>query len=254
MHPGTYMGTIGMTFVVCIGVYCFKQFWISLATPRYWPYSPVSSRHPIVDNDMEGSTHLQMWSQCWKPIKPHKNHDLHIEWEAERPDNYCKQSALAKGVPITGLLAPKAKIVWCNTLQRWPKVQSLILNAVALIFLFKDKIFPYSHLQCQLCLLDLNMTFFKKMENSWSFLYIWTDYSSSRTPLYTGWTIGSAQPECTGLCMSWGEFMLHSLTATRHKKWFICRWNHLGKNDDCPGPRIWESYALPQEGYESNND
>ena len=24
-HPGTYVGTIGMIFVVCIGVYCFKR-------------------------------------------------------------------------------------------------------------------------------------------------------------------------------------------------------------------------------------
>ena len=25
-HPGTYIGTIGMIFIVCIGVYCFKRF------------------------------------------------------------------------------------------------------------------------------------------------------------------------------------------------------------------------------------
>ena len=27
-HPGTYIGTIDMIFAVCIGVYCFKRFWI----------------------------------------------------------------------------------------------------------------------------------------------------------------------------------------------------------------------------------
>ena len=32
-HPGTYMGTIGMIFAVCIHVYCFKRFWIRPATP-----------------------------------------------------------------------------------------------------------------------------------------------------------------------------------------------------------------------------
>ena len=28
--PRTYIGTIGIIFAVCIGVYCFKRFWISL--------------------------------------------------------------------------------------------------------------------------------------------------------------------------------------------------------------------------------
>ena len=32
MHPGTYVGTIGMIFTVCIGVYCFKRLWIRPAT------------------------------------------------------------------------------------------------------------------------------------------------------------------------------------------------------------------------------
>ena len=34
-HPGTYTGTTGMILAVCIGVYCFKQFWIRHATPRH---------------------------------------------------------------------------------------------------------------------------------------------------------------------------------------------------------------------------
>ena len=42
IHPGTYIGTIGMIFDVCIGVYCFKRFWFRPSTPRHQPYSPVS--------------------------------------------------------------------------------------------------------------------------------------------------------------------------------------------------------------------
>ena len=52
-------------------------------------------------------------------------------------------------------------------LQSTHNKQSLPLNAITLIFLYKNKIFPISHLQCQLCLLDcllLQHTFFK-MEN-----------------------------------------------------------------------------------------
>ena len=40
MHPGTYIGTIGMIFAVCIGVYCFKRFWIRPATPRVFTLFP----------------------------------------------------------------------------------------------------------------------------------------------------------------------------------------------------------------------
>ena len=36
-HPGTYIGTVGMIFPVCIGVYCFKRFWIRAATPMHQP-------------------------------------------------------------------------------------------------------------------------------------------------------------------------------------------------------------------------
>ena len=34
-HPGTYIGTIGMIFTVCISVYCFKRFCFMPATPRH---------------------------------------------------------------------------------------------------------------------------------------------------------------------------------------------------------------------------
>ena len=35
MHPGTYTGTIGTIFAVCIGVYYFKRVWFKPATPRH---------------------------------------------------------------------------------------------------------------------------------------------------------------------------------------------------------------------------
>ena len=52
-----------------------------------------------------------MWRQVEKAIRSHKNHDLHIEQEAERPESHCKQPALAKGVPISASLNTKAKIL-----------------------------------------------------------------------------------------------------------------------------------------------
>ena len=42
LHSGTYMGTIGMIFAVCIGVYCFNKILDWSCHPRCQPYSPVS--------------------------------------------------------------------------------------------------------------------------------------------------------------------------------------------------------------------
>ena len=54
-HPGTYIGTIGMSFAVCILLHCFKRFWFRPATPRYQPYFPVSSQNAIVEDDVEAA-------------------------------------------------------------------------------------------------------------------------------------------------------------------------------------------------------
>ena len=63
-HPGTYIGTISMIFVLCKGVYCLK-FWIRPASPGCWPYS-----HLFVTCHSgwwcRGSTHLQAERQGWK--------------------------------------------------------------------------------------------------------------------------------------------------------------------------------------------
>ena len=52
-HPRKYIGTIDMTFTVCIGVYCFQRFWIRPSTPGHKSNSQVSSQHGIVDDNVE---------------------------------------------------------------------------------------------------------------------------------------------------------------------------------------------------------
>ena len=110
MHPGTYIGTIRMIFTVCIGVYCFKRICFRSATPRHWSYFPVSSWHAIADNNVEIAPISKSEGTFKEPRRPHMNNDLHIEWEATRLESHCNQPVLSKGVPITGLLAPEAKI------------------------------------------------------------------------------------------------------------------------------------------------
>ena len=109
-HPGTYIGTICMIIAVCIGVYCFKRFWVRPAIPRCQPYYPVSLWHAIVDDDVEVAPIYRHGGKVEKPIRPLRNHDLHIERETERPESNFKQPGLAKGVPISRSLAPKAQI------------------------------------------------------------------------------------------------------------------------------------------------
>ena len=110
MHPGTYIGTIGKIFAVSIVVYCFKRFWFRPTTPRHWPYFPVSSWHATVNNNVEAAPIYRSRDTVEEPRRSHRNNDLCIEWEATRWESHCKQPVLIKGVPITGSLAPKAKI------------------------------------------------------------------------------------------------------------------------------------------------
>ena len=63
-----------------------------------------------MDDDVEVAPIYRCRGKVEKPIRTHRKHDLHIEQEAERPDSCCKQPALAKEVPISRSLAPKAKI------------------------------------------------------------------------------------------------------------------------------------------------
>ena len=74
MHPGPYIGSIGMVFTVCICVYCFKRFWIRPVTPTHQPYSPVSSQHVIVDDDVEVAPIYRCGGTVEEPRRPHKNH------------------------------------------------------------------------------------------------------------------------------------------------------------------------------------
>ena len=64
----------------------------------------------MVDDDVEGAPIYRCRGKVENFIRLHKNHDLYIEQKAERLESYCKQPALAKGIPITVSLAPKAKI------------------------------------------------------------------------------------------------------------------------------------------------
>ena len=110
LHPGTYIGTIGMIFTVCIDVYCFKGFWYRSSSPRHWPLSPVSLQHAIMNDDVEAASIYKIRGMVEESRRLHKNYVLHIEWETTRLESHCKFHTLWKGVPIARSLAHNAKI------------------------------------------------------------------------------------------------------------------------------------------------
>ena len=89
-HPGTYIGTISMVFITCIGVYCLKRFWFRPATQRHWPYFPVSSWNAIVDDGVEVTPIYRSGGTIENPTGPFKNHDLHMVLETMRLESHCK--------------------------------------------------------------------------------------------------------------------------------------------------------------------
>ena len=63
-----------------------------------------------MDYDVEVAPIYRHRDKVEEPIRPHKYHGLSNEQEVAKLESHCKQPALAKGVPKTGLLAFKAKI------------------------------------------------------------------------------------------------------------------------------------------------
>ena len=60
-HPGTYIGTIGMTFALCIGYIALKDSDSGLPSFKCQPYSPASLKQAIVDDDVEVAPIYRKW-------------------------------------------------------------------------------------------------------------------------------------------------------------------------------------------------
>ena len=66
-------------------------------------------------DDVEATPIYRHVGKLEEPRTLHKNQDLHMEQKATRPGSHCKQPTLAKGDPITGSLASKAKSLEHNS-------------------------------------------------------------------------------------------------------------------------------------------
>ena len=81
---------------------------------RSQPYIPVSLQHAIVDDNVEVVPIYRTRGMADKTIRLCENHDLHMEWEATRPESCCKQLVSSKAVPLARSLATKTKIQECD--------------------------------------------------------------------------------------------------------------------------------------------
>ena len=109
-HPGTYIRTIGVIFVVCIGICCLKKILVQTCHSVALTYSPVSLQHAILDDNIEVVPIYRSRGTVEKPIRPHENHDLPMEQGGIRPLSQCKQPVLSKAVSSSRSLATKTKI------------------------------------------------------------------------------------------------------------------------------------------------
>ena len=168
---------------ICIGFNCFKRFWFKPATPRHWPYSPVSMWHGIVDDNVEAAKIYRRGGLVEEPRKPHKNHVLDIEQEATSSESHCKQPVLSKGVPITGSLALKPKSrehnkhkwlivrlrIWLSAWQIFLDGRTQWISKSPLISQHILSTWIYNHLQWDTCY-DQNF-------NMWYMIYYKGDMS-----------------------------------------------------------------------------
>ena len=73
---------IGLLIPAGLGIFCCYFFWCWPARLAWWPLQSGSMWHTIVDDDVEAASIYRCNGKAGQPIiRPHKNHDLHMEWE-----------------------------------------------------------------------------------------------------------------------------------------------------------------------------
>ena len=109
-HTGVYVTAIGLLIPASLGIFCCYFFWCPPSRLVCWPSQPGSTWYTIVDDDVEAASIYRCDGKARKPTRPHKNHDLHMEWEPAWTESQQKQQMQALGVPVCGSLDNTSKI------------------------------------------------------------------------------------------------------------------------------------------------
>ena len=70
---------IGLLIAAGLGIFCCYLFWCQPATLVCQPLLTGTSQYTIVDDDVEVAPIYRCDGKASQPIRPHKNHGLHIE-------------------------------------------------------------------------------------------------------------------------------------------------------------------------------
>ena len=101
-HTGIYIMVIGSLMPAGLGIFCCHFSWCWPARLGYWPLWSGSMWLNIVDDDVEAAPIYRCDGKAGQSIiRPHKNHDLHMEQEPTWMESWQKQQTQSKAVPAS---------------------------------------------------------------------------------------------------------------------------------------------------------
>ena len=90
-HKGIYITAIGSLIPAGLGIFCCYFFWYWPARLACQPLQSGSMQYTIVDDNVEAAPIYRCESKAGQPIiRPHENHDLHVEWEPTWMESWQK--------------------------------------------------------------------------------------------------------------------------------------------------------------------
>ena len=90
-HAGVYIMAIGLLIPAGLGEFCCYFFWCQPARLACWPLQSGSMRSTIVDDNVEAAPIYRSDGKAAQPVvRPHENHDLHMQWEPTWTESWQK--------------------------------------------------------------------------------------------------------------------------------------------------------------------
>ena len=101
---------IGLLIPAGLGIFCCYFFWCQPARLVHQPLQPGTMQYTIVDDDVEAAPIYRCDGKAPQPIRPYKNHGLHIECIPTQTESQCMQKMQSLVVPEQGSLVNTSKI------------------------------------------------------------------------------------------------------------------------------------------------
>ena len=109
-NTGVYVTAIRLLIPVGLGIFCCYFFWCQPARLACQPLQPGTMQYTIVDDDVEAATIYRCDGRAKQPIRPHENHDLHMEQVPTWTESWYMQQMQSIVVPACISLKSTFKI------------------------------------------------------------------------------------------------------------------------------------------------